>query len=136
MSDERILSARSARTLYNVADALVPPGEGTPGGGDVDLAPFVARRLRAEGPGAARRLWLLLASIEWLPVLRLRARRGFSKLSLERREAELAGWRHSRLRWRREALGGLEAWVREGLEDHSREHAQATDPRDQSLPGA
>lgn len=112
-----MLSARSARTLYNVADALVPPGTGDEvGAGDLDLVPEVETRLQRAGPGAARRLQLILAWIEWDPVLTLRARRSFSQLPRPVRSRLLDGWRTSRLAARRRAFDALEGLVRESWE--------------------
>jgi hypothetical protein len=120
----RLLSARSARTLYNVADALVPPGpEGAPGGGDVDLVPWLEGRLRRDGPAVARRLGALLLCLEWHPVATLRAPRPFSRLPRSRRRALLARWERSRLAVRRRALASLRATIEEGVAAHSSEGA-------------
>jgi hypothetical protein len=100
------LSARSARVLYNVADALAGP-DAPP----LDVAPAVERQIRHRGAGAARRTWLLLQCIEWQPLLTLRARRGFSWLPRARRRELLAGWERSRLAWRRRALAELRASI-------------------------
>jgi hypothetical protein len=109
----RLLSPRAARTFYNAADALVPPSPGEPGAGDLDLVPELERRLRGEGVGAVRRLWSLLATLEWQPVATLSARRGFSTLPRERRRAILEGWRRSRIPARRRALARLSGLVDE-----------------------
>ena len=109
------LSRRSARTLYNVADALCPPEGTRPGGGDVDVAEAVERRLRWSGVGAARLAWLLLTWIEWQPRLTLRSRRGFSWLPRDRRRELLAVWERSRLAPRRRAHALLRRWIEEAL---------------------
>ncbi len=107
---ERVLSPRASRTLYNVADTLVPAGPG-PGAADVDLAPAVEQELRGQGVGAVRRTWLVLTLLEWWPILTLRGRRSFSWTPLEGRRQLLTAWRESRLAWRRAALASLEALV-------------------------
>jgi hypothetical protein len=108
----RLLSPRAARTFYNAADALVPPGPGgEPGAGDLDLVPELERRLRFEGVGAVRRLWLLLAILEAQPLATLRARRGFSWLPREERRRILDAWRRSRIPARRRAVEWLAALV-------------------------
>jgi hypothetical protein len=94
------LSPRAARVLYNVADALA--GEGAP---PVDVAPAVEREIRHRGVGTARRVWLLLFLIEWLPIATLRERRGFSWLPRERRRALLAGWERTR------SFAELRGWI-------------------------
>lgn len=94
------LSPRAARVLYNVADAL--PGAGEP---PVDVAPAVEREIRHRGVGTARRVWLMLFLIEWLPLATFRARRGFSWLPRERRRALLAGWEHRR------GFAELRGWI-------------------------
>jgi hypothetical protein len=104
-----VLSRRAARTFYNVADALAPEA------GDVDLVPELERRLRFGGAAAARRLWLLLALLEWQPLVTLRARRGFSWLPRAARREVLDGWARSRLPARRRARRWLDELVREGL---------------------
>ena len=125
------LSPRSARTLYNVADALFPPAFGGGlGGGDVDVAPAVERQLRGQGVGAARRCWALLAGIEWQPVVTLRARTGFSRLPRARRQTLLATWERSRIPARRRALAELRGWLEEALAE-----AQAGSPGASHSPG-
>jgi hypothetical protein len=81
----------------------------------VDLAPAVEALLRGQGPGAARRLFAVLALLEQWPRLSLRSRRGFSQLPREARRAALAGWQASRLPALRRARDGLERLVREAL---------------------
>lgn len=129
----RVLSPRACRTLYNVADALLPAGPG-PGAGDVDLAPAVERALRGQGVAAVRRTWLVLALLEWWPILVLRGRRSFSWTPLEGRRRLLAAWRQSRLAPRRHALASLEALVLEAWRQQRPEGAAA--PAVQSEPGA
>jgi len=88
---DRGLSARSARTFYNLVDAFRPPGEaGAPGAGDVDLLPVLERSMGRAGVGSARRWWVVLALVEWLPVLGPRSRRGFSRLPRAERQRRLA----------------------------------------------
>lgn len=111
------LSARAARILYNVDDALKRDGDPP-----VDVAPHVARVLRHRGVGAARRAWLLLCALEWQPRATLASRRGFSWLPRERRRALLASWETSRLPARRRAftwLAGLLAEARAAAGAHS-----------------
>jgi len=130
-SPVRLLSPRAARTFYNAADALVPPGfAGEPGAGDLDLVPELERRLRGEGVGAVRRLWLLLAILEAQPRATLRARRGFSWLPRAERRRILEAWRRSRIPARRRALAHLAGLVDACL-------AAVRNPGSaQSLPGA
>lgn len=131
------LSARGARTFYNVADALVPPGPGpagAPGAGDVDLLPALHRRWTqgatprgsqgAMPPACTVERWL--ARIERAPRLRLRPR--FSKLPREERVRLLARWEGSPWPARRAAARGLRELVTELWET-----ARAPD---QSLGGA
>jgi hypothetical protein len=114
------LSPRAARILYNVDDALRPDGEPP-----VDVAPFVARALRHQGVGAARRAWLLLHGLEWQPIATLRSRRGFSWLPREHRRALLAGWQRSRLPARRRALAWLAGLLAEARADATPDAARA-----------
>jgi len=108
------LSRRSARTLYNVADALLAPEPGAPG---LDVAPAVERRIRWSGVGAARSTWLLLRALEWQPILTLRERRGFSWLPREDRAALLGRWERSRLAPGRRTLARLRGWIEEAQEE-------------------
>ena len=128
----RLLSPRAARTFYNAADALVPPGpRGEPGGGDLDLVPELERRLRFEGVGAVRRLWLLLALLEAQPLVTLRARCGFSWLPREERRRLLDAWLRSRISVRRRAA----AWLAELVDRcHAASAATSAAPRP-DLPG-
>lgn len=109
------LARRLVPALYGVADVRAPAAAGCGGGGDVDVAPAVARRLRQEGPGAARRAHVALWWLEWSPVLGLRARRPFSRLSREARARALARLRGSRLPPLRRAVRDLELLVDEAL---------------------
>jgi hypothetical protein len=125
----RLLSPRAARTFYNAADALVPPGpRGEPGAGDLDLVPELERRLRFEGVGAVRRLWLLLAILEAQPLVTLRSRSGFSWLPREERRRILDAWRCSRIAARRRGVERLAALVEGcyasllGQRQHERDH--------------
>jgi hypothetical protein len=131
----RILSARASRTFYNVADVMVPPTSFA-GAGDVDLIPWVERSLRARGPGAARRAWLVLTVLEWWPIVTLQARRGFSRAPLEQRRSMLARWRRSRLGVRRAALEALEALIQESLERYASSVRQLSDATSQSEDGS
>jgi hypothetical protein len=111
-----LLSPTRARTLYAVADALLPPGPHDPagarlGGGDVDLAPLVEERLaRAERV----RVWetrILLFVLEWWPRVALRGPRGFSWLSRAERLRVLESFLHGRFPSFRRASGELRALV-------------------------
>lgn len=124
----RVLSPRACRTLYNVADALVPAGPG-PGAGDVDLAPAVERSLRGQGVGAVRRAWLVLALLEWWPILTGRGRRSFSWTPLEGRRRLLSRWRESRLAARRRALASVETLVLEAWRQVGAGEAAAPAPQ-------
>jgi hypothetical protein len=111
------LSKRAARVLYNVTDALLEPGAPPR-----DVAPAVERAIRHRGVPTARRAWLLLQWIEWLPRLTLRERRGFSWLPREERRAWLAKVERSRLAPVRRAFAELRAWI----EKASAEPAQSS----------
>lgn len=80
------LPSEAHRTLYNVADALLPPPPGAVG---VDWAPGVEAFLARRGDAAARRLERLLAKLEARPPWGWRAR-AFSRLSRTERAARLA----------------------------------------------
>ena len=110
------LARRLVPTLYGVADGLVPAAPGRRGGGDVDVAPGVARRLLHRGPAAVRRTHLVLAWLEWVPRLWTAGLRPFSRLARERRVDLLARLRHSPVPPLRRALAELEALVEEVLE--------------------
>ena len=96
------LSPRAARVLYNVSDVLAPA---------VDVAPAVERAIRHRGVGTARRTWLLLQWIEWLPRLALKSRRGFSWLPREERRAWLDAVERSRLAPVRSTFAELRGWI-------------------------
>jgi hypothetical protein len=117
-----LVSKRSARTFYNVADALRPPEAGHAGAGDVDLVPALTAHLRWQGVGAARRFFCILFLIEWLPALGSGRGRRFWRLPRAERQRHLERWRSSRLRLRRESLEWLEALV-----DEARSDAAASD---------
>ena len=128
----RLLSPPRARTLYAVADALLPPGPSEPGGvrpggGDVDLAPLVEEHLaRAE----RARVWetrILLFLLEWWPRVALRGPRGFSWLSRAERLRVLESFQHGRFRSFRRASGELRALVLGSASEALRRY---------SLPGA
>jgi hypothetical protein len=106
------LSPRSARVLYNVADALAPDGAPR-----TDVAPAVERAIRHGGVPAARRTWLLLQCIEWLPRAALSARRGFSWLPREERRAWLRAIEGSRVGPLRRAFAELRGWIEKALAD-------------------
>jgi hypothetical protein len=116
---QRVLPAASARTLYNVADALAPRG------GDVDVAPWVEGRLAQRGPAAARRVRRLLRALEWRPVLTLRGPRGFSWLPREERRRLLERLEHSVLPGRRRAFAELRGWIEEALAEAARQSSGA-----------
>ena len=63
----RLLPPAAARTLYNAADALLPPEVGSAG---FDWVPGVEAALRRRGEPAARRLRALLRRLEWTSRLR------------------------------------------------------------------
>lgn len=97
----RVLSKRSIRVLYSVADAiLASQGRSL----DRDIAPAFKRRLLHDGVAMARWSWCMLACIEWLPVITFRSRRVFSQLDVDRRSSILRSWEMSRLGFRRRAL--------------------------------
>jgi hypothetical protein len=96
------LSPRAARVLYNVADVLAPA---------VDVAPAVERAIRHRGVGTARRMWLLLQWIEWLPRLALKSRRGFSWLPRAERRAWIGAVEKSRLAPVRRTFAELRGWI-------------------------
>lgn len=128
------LSPRLARTFYNVADALVPPGGTEAGGGDVDLVPALLAHLTAGPPRRGRALRAALRCIEWGPILGLRSRRGFSQLPLAERIRHLQRWEESRWAPRRRALLGLRELV---TALHRERIARPPgSPRGQSLGGA
>lgn len=110
------LARRLVPALYGVADALVPPQPGRRGGGDVDVAPGVARRLLHRGPATVRRIHFVLALLEWLPRVRVSGLRPFSRLPRRGRIALLTSLRHSPIPPLRRALAELEALVEEVLE--------------------
>ncbi len=93
----RPLSRRSARTLYNVADARLPDGQSL----SKDFAPDYERLLRHEGVGAARLNWIALHWIEWEPRLALRGLRSFSKCDRDARRQTLERFRRARLTQKR-----------------------------------
>ena len=114
MSSVDGLPARPARTFYNVADALIPPGPDSGlGAGGADLAPDAARLLRERGAGERRRFLWSLWCLEWQPVVTLRGRGSFSQLPRERRATILRGWQRSRLALFRRAFYLLDDVVRE-----------------------
>ncbi len=96
--DHRILSQRSARTLYNAADAWGIESPDRIEG----LGPAVTKRLRHEGVGAARRTWAALAWIEWRGIATAPRGRGFSRRTREQRREFLD----------RSGRGWAVAWVR------------------------
>ncbi len=95
----RLLSPPRARTVYAIADALLPPGPpgeaGTsPGGGGVAVAPLVEARLAHAERAHLWELRILLLLLEWWPRLALRGRRGFSWLSRAERLRVLESFQH------------------------------------------
>ena len=117
------LSPRAARVFYGVADAWIPPRDGAPGGGDLDVVAALAAQLRTprERRSLERTLWLL----EWSPRFLLRSLRGFAWMERDARRAWLDRLAASRVEAVRLALASLRARV-------SDSYAAAT----QSLPGA
>jgi hypothetical protein len=104
------LSARAARVFYNAADAWIPPpGDGRPGGGDLDLVRLLDRYL--PDPAERMRVERELAWLEWSPRLLLRSRRGFSWLPREERRAWLEALERCPLRCVRRAVSRLHALV-------------------------
>jgi hypothetical protein len=87
-----------ARLLYNVADALLPPA---PGAVALDWMPAVEAVLRRRGPRARRKLLTVLGTLALRS--RLLARRGFPRLSRERRARLLGGMPRADRAW----LGAL-----------------------------
>jgi hypothetical protein len=104
----RPLGAASARTLYNLADALHPELVR-------DLVPEAERCLRQRGLGAIRRFRLQLAALDWEPLLGGRVRRRFWRLPRAERQAACARWRESRFAARRRAWAELAALVEDAL---------------------
>ena len=102
------LGPRTGRMLYNLADALHPDCVR-------DLVPAAARLLRHRGPGAARRLLLWLAFLEWEPLVAGAARRRFWRLPRVERQAACARFRGSRFAWRRRAWAELSAWCEDAI---------------------
>ena len=129
------LSRRSARTLYNVADALIPDAA------RADVAPGVERRIRWAGVGTARATWLLLRALEWHPVLTLREPRGFSWLPRPDRQALLSRWQRSPLFPGRRTLTRLHTWIEDSLTEaappthpsHATPKDRHKEPRDQAM---
>ena len=105
------LSPRAARVLYNVSDVLAPPA--------VDVAPAVEREIRHRGVGTARRMWLLLQWIEWLPRLAMKSRRGFSWLPREDRRAWVRAVENSRIPPVRSAFAELRGWIEKAAQSSS-----------------
>ncbi|MDJ0787144.1 MAG: hypothetical protein QNK05_10095 [Myxococcota bacterium] len=82
-----ILGVRSARTVYNLADAiLAEPDRRGPDGAVRDVLPAFERALRHEGLGAIRRTWLCLLLLDYWPLLAGPARRRFWRLEAADRE--------------------------------------------------
>jgi len=111
-----ILSPERARTLYALADALLPPGPQdepgrSPGGGGVDVAPLVEARLAHAERSRVREIRLMLILLEWWPRLALRGRRGFSWLSRGERLRVLESFEHGAFRSCRRATNDLRALV-------------------------
>ena len=76
-----ILGVHRARTLYNLADAMLPGALARrPDGSSIDLLPAFEASLRHEGLGSIRRNWVLLVVLDWWPVLAGPDRRRFWRL--------------------------------------------------------
>jgi hypothetical protein len=116
------LSPRAARVFYSVADAWIPPRDGAPGGGDVDVVAALDALL--PDPDSRRRLERRLALLEWSPRLALRSRDGFAWWPRAARRTWLDRWAARGPRPVRRALAELRALA-------ERAHAAAT-----SLPAA
>jgi hypothetical protein len=84
-----ILGNRRARTLYNLADARLPESLARAAdGARLDVLPALERTLRHQGLGAIRRTWLLLALLEYWPILAGPRRRRYWRLdTAARRES-------------------------------------------------
>jgi hypothetical protein len=124
-----LFSAQQARTLYALADALLPPGPPgeSAGGGSVDIAPRVEARL---ADAEREKLWqvrILLLLLEWRPRLELRDRRGFAWLSRAERLRLLEAFEHSAFRGLRRLSGELRSLVLEAAKEALNSY---------SLPGA
>jgi hypothetical protein len=87
-----VVRPMTARTLYNLADVILPAGgeDHEPGGGDLDLVPPLEDRMAAWPRARRALLVLLLWWIEWQPLFALGGLRPFSRLPRERRAA---AWR-------------------------------------------
>jgi hypothetical protein len=118
------LSPDEARTLYNAADALLPPPEGAVA---LDWAPGVEAALRRRDPAEARRLRRLLVRLEG-PWGRVLPRRGFS---WQPREA-----RRARLRRRAARRPGDHAFLCALLREAAAAAVRAPDAGDQSTSAA
>lgn len=125
----RLLSPPRARTLYAIADALLPPdpADGSPGGGGVDLAPLVEAQLAHAERARVWEMRIMLILLEWWPRLALRGRRGFSWLSRAERLRVLESFQHGAFRRFRRATGRLRALVQGAANEALRSY---------SLPGA
>ena len=117
------LSPGAARVFYGVADAWIPPRDGAPGGGDLDVVAALAQQLRSsrERHALARTLWLL----EWSPRLSLHSLRGLAWMERDERRAWLDRLEGSRI----DAIAHSVASLRERV---GRSYSVAS----QSLPGA
>ena len=100
-----VLSPGAARMLYAVADAWHPDEPAC------DVLPHVERRLRARGVPLVRRTWLLLRTLEWLPVFTRRRRFWF--LPASERRARLDRWQASAFAPGRSLLAELRSWIAE-----------------------
>ncbi len=108
------LSPRAARVFYGVADAWIPPRDGAPGGGDLDVVAVLAQQLRTprERRTLERTLWLL----EWSPRFLLRSLRGLAWMDRETRRAWLDRLERSRVEGVRLAIESLRARVAESYD--------------------
>ncbi len=109
-----LLNRRQIRTFHNVADAYRAPGDPV-----ADLLAPVERELRHEGPGAIRRVELLLTVLDWRSVFS-RHLRPFWRLPREARAQVLGG----------RLLAGPLADLRARM-DRAREAQRAPTPRDE-----
>ena len=91
------------RALSALAEVLLPPGHGLPGGVDVDVGRLLSERVGAWDREPKAALCALVSLWDLSPIVSRRRHR-FSALSLHDREAIVRAAAHSRLGLRRQAL--------------------------------
>ena len=101
---------RTARTLYNLAEAAWPACE------PVRFVERVERELRAAGPSAARRVWATCLWLDLEPLLTGRARMRFWRLPIEARAAAAERLARSPLASLRRSFERLADCAREGAD--------------------